>query len=540
MGLAGAKPGLRPSIAVRTALACALISLGFKALLLSLDAFPFYADEAIVGLMARHILAGQWPTFFYGQAYLGSTDAALVAGAFALLEEHVEVIRIVQVLLYAGTVMTTVGLASRAGLGTWGMLATGLFMALPVVNTTLYTTVSIGGYGEALLLGNLILLYALKLHRDRPSLGLCLGWGVLSGFAFWTFGLTLVFSLPAIFLLAAQWVRGSVRSFVLRGGAVLAGALAGSTPLIVWAFRNSPGLLVQEMLGSAIAGASSPTFLQSVLAHGLNLILFGPTVVIGARPPWGTDPLALPLLPFAVTFWVVAVFYVLRNGRMAIPDGTVSRLLTGVVATVALGFIFTPFGGDPSGRYFLPLAAGLALVGGAFIAYVRRRRGQGWAAAVMAVPLAFSVWGCLQTARIQPPGITTQFDPAARRDTAHDLDLLAFLQDRGETRGFTTYWISYPLAFLSRESMVFIPRLPYHPDFRYTARDDRYPAYDSLVAASPRVAYITSGQPWLDSFLREAFEAGEIGYSETQIADYHVFHDLSRRVTPTDLGLIER
>jgi hypothetical protein len=450
------------------------------------------------------------------------------------------VIRAVQALLYAGTVMTTVALASRAGLGSWGVLAAGLFMALPVVNTTLYTTVSIGGYGEALLLGNLILLYSVELHRDHPRPVLCLGWGVLSGLAFWTFGLTLVFSLPAILLLGARWLRGGIRGFALRGGAVLLGAMAGSAPLIVWAIRNGPALLVQEMLGSAVAGASSPDFLRSILAHGLNLILFGPTVLIGARPPWGTDPLAFPLLPFAVAFWAVAVFYVLRNGRAALPNGTVRRLLTGVAAMVVLGFTFTPFGADPSGRYFLPLAAALALVGGGFIAYVHRRGGWGWAAAALAVPLAFSVWGCLQTALTQPPGITPQFDPAARRDTAHDLDLLAFLRARGETRGFTSYWISYPLAFLSQESVVFIPRLPYHPDFRYTARDDRYPPYDQLVAASPRVAYITSGQPWLESFLREAFEAGEIAYAETLVADYHVFHDLSRRVTPADLGLIER
>jgi hypothetical protein len=36
---------------------------------------PFNSDEAIVGLMARHMLQGERPLFFYGQAYLGSLDA---------------------------------------------------------------------------------------------------------------------------------------------------------------------------------------------------------------------------------------------------------------------------------------------------------------------------------------------------------------------------------------------------------------------------------------------------------------------------------
>src|SRR4051794_17471662 len=47
---------------------------------------PAWADEAIVGLMARHILeAGERPVFYLGQAYLGAADAYLLAGLFACL-----------------------------------------------------------------------------------------------------------------------------------------------------------------------------------------------------------------------------------------------------------------------------------------------------------------------------------------------------------------------------------------------------------------------------------------------------------------------
>jgi hypothetical protein len=37
----------------------------------------FDSDEAIIGLMARHILRGQVPIYYYGQNYLGSLDALL-------------------------------------------------------------------------------------------------------------------------------------------------------------------------------------------------------------------------------------------------------------------------------------------------------------------------------------------------------------------------------------------------------------------------------------------------------------------------------
>ena len=81
------------------ALLTALLSVVLKGCLLAAGSFPFHSDEAIVALMARHILQGQWPAFFYGQAYMGSLDAALVALGFAAFGEHVAVIRWIQALL---------------------------------------------------------------------------------------------------------------------------------------------------------------------------------------------------------------------------------------------------------------------------------------------------------------------------------------------------------------------------------------------------------------------------------------------------------
>lgn len=82
-----------------------LINIGGKAALLAAQAVPFNADEAVVALMARHILAGERPLFFYGQAYMGSLDAFLAAAGFALLGPQVWIVRAVQILLYAGTMI---------------------------------------------------------------------------------------------------------------------------------------------------------------------------------------------------------------------------------------------------------------------------------------------------------------------------------------------------------------------------------------------------------------------------------------------------
>ena len=94
----------------RAGLVISIVALAWKAVLLAINSVPFNSDEAVVGLMARHILQGERPIFFYGQAYMGSLDAFLVAFGFLLFGQQVWVIRFVQSLLYSGLIITTMGI----------------------------------------------------------------------------------------------------------------------------------------------------------------------------------------------------------------------------------------------------------------------------------------------------------------------------------------------------------------------------------------------------------------------------------------------
>src|SRR5690554_1891314 len=53
------------------------------------------ADEAIVGLMARNILQGERPIFYWGQSYMGALEAYLAAAVFALLGSSTAALRLV-------------------------------------------------------------------------------------------------------------------------------------------------------------------------------------------------------------------------------------------------------------------------------------------------------------------------------------------------------------------------------------------------------------------------------------------------------------
>jgi hypothetical protein len=203
---------------------------------------------------------------------------------------------------------------------------------------------------------------------------------------------------------------------------------------------------------------------------------------------------------------------------------------------VFAGFIFTPFGADPSGRYFLPVGVIMALFASQAIWKWQVTWGK-YIWITVALLMLSNIWGAVQVVQSNPPGATTQFDSVTQIDHSYDQELIDFLKGRGEYWGYTNYWVSYPLAFLSDEQLIFIPRLPYHQDLRFTRRDDRYEPYDKVVRQSERTAYITTNNPNLDQQLRLGFETIGVTWQETKIGDYQVYFQLSRVVHPDEIGL---
>ena len=507
----------------------------FKLGLIGRGVFPFNSDEAIVALMARHILQGEWPIFFYGQAYMGSLDASLVALGFRLMGEQVIVIRLVQILLYTGTVFTTILLGWRIFENRLAGLVAGLVLAVPTTNFTLYTTVSLGGYGEALLLGNLLLLMSIKITMGRAGLPWYFGLGMLAGVGFWAFGLTVIYSIPAIFLVLRNDARRPKRNRNINWLGILAGMLLGLTPVIYWAISHGIGALLTELAGGAIAGTSGVSYPLQVLESFRNLLVFGSTVLFGLRPPWDVQPLFLPGLFLALAFWLAAGIYGIRERKSRHTDTDGTWLLRSLTAISILGYILTPFGGDPSGRYFLPLGVVLALLAGSFWAGASQPRSMYLRWLLLCGLIFFQFGANLEVAGEGDPGFTTQFDNRTRIDHSLDDELIAFLESREATRGYSTYWISYPLAFQSREELIFVPALPYHADLRFTERDNRYPLYSDLVEKAGRVAFITAGQINLDRVLISFFREQHLQWSEGRIGPYHVFYDLDGNLDLAEL-----
>lgn len=504
---------------------------------------PFDADEAIVGLMAKHILAGERPLFFYGQYYMGSLDAYFVSLGFLALGQKVWVIRLVQTLLLGGTIY----LVMKVGEEAYGNLkigfVAGLLLAIPNVNLLVYSTASLGGYGEALLFSVLVMWIAFRLKKHLTAEmmawpkthGLFILLGVVSGLAFWVNFLSAVVTFPCIVFVFIYLFRATLSGRAKLSAFLLLalGFVVGLTPILISLFQNGVGPVVRD-LSINISTSEVGSALQKIGNHIFSFFFLGIPALFGIRAPWDVRWLATPLVPFLLLAFIAAITWTILFVRKHRSTQSTHWLFASITTFFFLLFVFTPFGLDPTGRYFLPLNLILSLMIANFAFSATGRKWVGFT--TVFIILAFNIWSTLQCALQNPPGITLYLDSTNRINHRADPELISFLEANKIDRGYSTYWVSYPIAFLSNEEQIFLPQLPYHTSMLVSPRYDRYEPYDPLVENAPNVAYITVRFPELNNFLRMGFERLQITWYEKVIGDYRIFYDLSKRVTPQDLG----
>lgn len=507
-------------------LTTALIALIARVLLLATDSVSFHSDEAIVGLMARHILFGERPVFFYGQAYMGSLDAWLIAGGFALLGESVMTIRIVQSFLYLIVVAAGYWLAWRLTERPLVAISAGLLLAVPPTLGALYTTATLGGYNETLLFGILILLMAHSVtYQQRTSRWRWALLGLAAGLGWWTNGLIIAFGAPAGFIILLDLWRGTDRLATLAGlGIALAGFLIGSAPWWIFAFENDLAplrFLLGDQRGS-FAGTGAIRLNTSDRLVGL--LLFGLPAVIGLRYPWSPEFFLLPLSVIVALVFIIAVIGVAR--RRDLPGYARALLVSMIVIFCAL-FLASSFSNDPTGRYFLPLIIPLSIAFGLLVDTLHARAGRLPASALLGLVLVYFAAGQVYAASNNPPGITTQFNLITHIPNDDDDALIAFLIDQDLTHGYTNYWIAFRLAFLSQERVQYSATLPDKPDLTYTPFYERYPPYRAAADGAGRIGYITANVPEIEQELEGLFVSAGVRFERAEIGPFVIFYDFS-------------
>lgn len=412
------------------------------------------ADEAVVGLMARHIaFLGERPVFYWGQPYLGSLEAFSAAPFIRLFDANSVVLKLVPT-AYSLAFVAISAITARRLFGTGAALATAAYLALPPAMWAVWSTKARGGYAEMLFLGQ-ALLWVTLLWGEHRTRKVALLWGLLAGLTVWTHLLGVVYVIPAVIFLAvgrrADWSAREI-------GLAVMGMLFGLFPLIVE--NVSHGFLtITAMLKPADIPLDPP-------AQFLRFFRVGMPVLLGLGQPttseilfdldWLNRPagniwlvgIVLALLLGALLAHRDAVRQLVRCGADRLSEPALLILLALTVPPVVAVTRFGFFVSEP--RYALPLYGTVPLLMGALWRIPPRGRSLDplrWG--VVAVVIAFNVWSLVSTdIRMWRP----EESPDNTAPTRADLARFLVAQDRHQV--YTDYWIAYPLMFETRETVL--------------------------------------------------------------------------------------
>ncbi len=542
-----------------------LVASLFRVWLIDVDGAAFESDEAIVGLMAHHINTGEpLPTFFYGQAYMGSLDALLVAGGFQLLGESVDTIRIVQLALYLIALITGYALA-RTVTGSDRIAALALLLlAIPTALGALYTTITLGGYNELVILGNLVLLLSWQVTIERRTEAWrWLALGLAAGLGWWVNGAIVTVCLVAGLLGLTTFTWRNWRNY----GIVLIGFLIGSAPW--WAYNFQHDWAALKFLTEGFEGETTATI--STGEALLGLLVLGLPALYGLRYPWAGDfPLTLGVIVGGIVYLLLVTDMIAGARRRSSPpppymgeesvnhqptngillplalrergpggEGQIAQLILArrwvwlVFGVFAAVFVLSSFA-DATGRYLMPVWVPAAI--GVALGLDRFRRAAWWLPAVLIGGLLILHAGLVMQAATSANRLTPQLVERLRIPAGDEARLLDWLAEHDTTRGYASYWTAYRLTFRSGEAVIFDVSLP-HDSRGYQAGYNRYPPYIDAVSAAERVVWITQQYPALDAAIAELLAAANISYQTEQIGVYRVYYDFSQRVSPLDVGI---
>jgi hypothetical protein len=406
-------------------------------------------DEAVVGLMARHIaFRGETPVFYWGQPYLGSLEAFTAAPLFKIFDSSTYLLKLVPTAYSLGFLALSAVLARRV-FGIGPALATAAYLAIPPSMWAVWSTKARGGYAEVLFLGEALLLASLVLVCS-PSRRIAAFWGVLAGLAFWTHLLAIVYLAPAVvYLLVGRRGRFAPAQYALAAGGLVVGMLPMILDNLTTGFRTAASLVQPPDLP-----IDPPDQLLRFFRVGVPVLLGLGQPTTSATMfdndwllrPAGHASIALGAL--AVLVAVVLLYLpALRRLFVCGADAQSAPALLVMVAIVVPPVVaLTRFGffvSEP--RYALPLYSTLPLLFGAL--WRVRWPAIRWAGTSLLV--AFNLWSVLSTdPRLWLPEDTPDSTAATRAVLVQSL----VPQDRHQM--YTDYWIGYPIMFETRETVL--------------------------------------------------------------------------------------
>ncbi len=482
--------------------------------------FSIDSDEAIVGLMANHILEGKGlPVFYYGQHYMGSLEAILVAGAFWIFGSSSLVLRSVP-LAVSLSLIPVMYLLGREAAGRRAGLVAALLFAIPPAALVEWSTKPRGGFIEIVWISAICLCCALKWTRTGvPSLRHSCIMGSLLGVGWWVNN-QIIFTIATVGVIWALTIglRSGRFAQIVRNGFIhgLVGGVAfliGGMPFWIHNFLS-------DFASFKLFGPSAEPW-----ANAIGFFRNGLPIIVGAKRFWSTNEVWTgSVIVAAVLYGVVALILSvvrrqlrgdakwgdLKEGVTEHPYAVLLPVLF-IVATAAI-FSLSSFGWLSSApRYLLPLYPVIFLLISVALSRVRPVYSVTGAVMFVAFHLASSAAG----------GWPVPGEPFVYKEERVARDhraLVDWLTEHKIAWVRTNYWIGYRLAFETGERVRFL--------VLGKPRETRMPEYPRAADEVPADEFVYVLTPQLANEVAESMINLGMTFESTKVGSYIILHDV--------------
>src|SRR5688500_16959045 len=415
----------------------------------------FDADQAITGLMAKHLAEGRaFPLFYYGQSYMLAVEAWLAAPLFAIAGASVTALKLPLLLINLAIVWLLLrGFVFDGGLRPALAAVPVLVFALPAPGTAARFVEAMGGNVEPFLYA--LLMWTL---RRRPGwCGLVLGIGFLQR-EFSLYGFLALLTIEA--LRGELFARDGLRRRLMTFRA------AAEVWLVVYFLRQfssaaGPGTTIDDLY----VARDNITELTSRMCLDPATALAGFRSIISTHWPILFGTASHPVSDFGINAGATqggvaaTVLLVLMIGvpllglllrlRRPLRLGAASAFSAFLVATAVfsiLGYVVGRCGVIEMHytRYELLSVVGLAGLWGWFLTAPPGSKPRTLSLAVPAV------WFTLMAV----PHVQMWTEYLRRPPLDVRRLIIAHLEARGITRAASDYWMAYPTTFLSQERII--------------------------------------------------------------------------------------
>jgi len=487
------------------------------------------SDEAIVGLMAKHISEGKsFPIFYYGQPYMGSLEAILVAPLFFLFGVNNYCLKIVPFLFSLGHVVLTYLIGTRLRNISTGRMAA-LYAALAPSSLIIWSLKARGGFIETIFLGSLALLISLEIFKPKATkfknfayLGLVLGLGWWTNNQIIFFIAPIGLSLIYLFLKERAYTLKEVVSIFFIG---VSSFILGGLPFWIYNLNEKPKWKSFELLFGQTAGNSSLTYFYDYWATALPIIL-------GAKKFW-SDSETYSYACFAIYLLFFVLFALgYRNRERGTRISAIPFYV--FLFTTPVIFSLSSFGWlSRAPRYLLPLYSVLPVLIGYHLSLISnsilKRIGLGLFALIFTHNLASNYLD----GEIADEGQPMVYQGG--RVSSDHTELYSWLRANGCSHIHTNYWIGYRTALETKEEITFTrfgtPRSLRLPDYEKDEESRPNSCGLTLVLAEAEVNGVKN---WLKAEGKIFKEAKASNYTIIYGIEYEYFKGpkLEIKMTP--------